>query len=100
MENQTTTEPTAGLTDKLKEQAKEVRAQIETAPAKAKQRWGSVQDALLVAVQQAFEKVRVGLDLPSRKELTTLSQRIEDLDRKLAELETRETAKKKRKDGE
>ena len=107
MENQTTGQtaetPTpaadAGLADKLKEQAKVVRAQIESAPSKAKQRWGTVQASVKGAVQTAFEKVRGGLDLPSRKELNALTARIEELDKKLAEVETRETAKKKRKDG-
>jgi polyhydroxyalkanoate synthesis regulator phasin len=107
MENQTTeatetptaTTTAAGVTDKLKEQVKVVRAQIEAAPDKAKQRWNTVQGAVKATVQQAFVKVRDGLDLPSRKELTSLATRIEELDRKLADLETRETAKKKRKDG-
>lgn len=107
MENQTsgqtadatTAAADAGIADKLKEQAKVVRAQIEAAPGKAKERWGTVQGAVKGAVQQAFEKVRGGLDLPSRKELSALSLRIEELDRKLGEIETRETAKKKRKDG-
>jgi polyhydroxyalkanoate synthesis regulator phasin len=107
METQTTTQngdaatpsTDAGLADKLKEQAKVVRAQIEAAPTKAKERWGTVQVAVKEAVQQAFEKVRDGLDLPTRKELSVLTARIEELDRKLADLETRETAKKKRKDG-
>jgi len=107
MENQTATQPTdantsaaeTGIADKLKEQAKVVRAQIEAAPGKAKQRWGNVQVAVKGAVQQAFQKVRGGLDLPSRKEIDALIVRIEDLDRKLADIETRETAKKKRKDG-
>lgn len=104
MENQTNTQTDANdadanLTGKLKEQAKVVRAQIEAAPGKARERWGSVQVAVKGAVQQAFERVRGGLDLPSRKELNALTARIEELDRKLGDIETRETAKKKRKDG-
>ena len=107
MESQTSTQNTdattpaaeTGLADKLKEQAKVVRAQIEAAPGKAKERWGNVQVAVKGAVQQAFQKVRGGLDLPTRKEIDALVARIEELDKKLADIETRETAKKKRKDG-
>ncbi len=52
------------------------------------------------AFQTALDKVKSGLDLPSKSEVSSLAQRIEDLDRKLADYETRATAagKGKKKD--
>ncbi|HKE16731.1 MAG TPA: hypothetical protein VKB80_17780 [Kofleriaceae bacterium] len=105
----------AGFGDRIRERARVVKSQIDAAEARARQRWteskarqrltGSkasqrVHDVpvkLRSALQQAVGKVRSGLDLPSRRELIELSQRIDDLDRKLGEYETQSSARKKRK---
>jgi hypothetical protein len=66
-----------------------------------KTRFAGVQDKVKVALHGAVEKMKSGLDLPSRSEVSTLAQRIEELDKKLADYETRTTAagKGKKKDG-
>ena len=93
----------ARLAEKIRVQAKAVKAQLDASQARAKERLGHVQGAVREAVQQAFERVRGGLDLPSRREVSTLAQRLEELDRKIDQAETREPSAKKRKaraDGE
>jgi hypothetical protein len=105
----------AGFGDRIRERARVVKTQLDAAEAKARQRWveskarqrltGSkasqrVQEVpvkLRTALQQAVGKVRTGLDLPSRRELIELAQRIDELDRKLGEYETQSNARKKRK---
>jgi hypothetical protein len=105
----------AGFGDRIRERARVVKSQIDAAEAKARQRWADsrarqrlagartgqklheVPTRLRSALQQAVGKVRTGLDLPSRRELNELSQRIDDLDRKLAEYEVQASARKKRK---
>ena len=77
----------AGLGNRLKAQAAVVKAQLDAAEARARRTWQEVPGKVKGAVQQAFGKVRDGLDLPSRREVTDLAQRIEDLDRKLAAYE-------------
>ena len=126
MENQTTTaseaqaetaqdESAAGFGDRIRERARVVKTQLDAAEAKARQRWADsrarqriagaqatqrlqeVPVKLRSALQQAVGKVRQGLDLPSRRELSDLSLRIDELDRKLGEYEVQATARKKRK---
>jgi hypothetical protein len=105
----------AGFSDRIRERARVVKTQIDAAEAKARQRWADskarqrltvskasqrVQEVpvkLRSALQQAVGKVRSGLDLPSRRELIELAQRIDELDRKLGEYETQSSARKKRK---
>lgn len=66
-----------------------------------KTRFAGVQDKVKVALHGAVEKMKTGLDLPSRSEVTSLAQRIEELDKKVADYETRATAagKGKKKEG-
>lgn len=108
-------EAAAGFGDRIRERAQVVKLQIDAAEAKARQRWadskvrqrlaGSVaakswQEVpvkLRSALQQAVGKVRSGLDLPSRRELSELALRIDELDKKLGEYEVASTARKKRK---
>jgi len=105
----------AGFGDRIRERAQVVKTQIDAAEAKARQRWAdskvrqrlagsaaakSVQEVpvkLRTALQQAVGKVRNGLDLPSRRELSELALRIDELDKKLGEYEVTSTARKKRK---
>jgi len=118
MENQTTTntgtdganEAEAGqragkLGALLKTRFAGVKAQLDASQARAKEKLnqsklGAVQGKVKVALQSAMDKVKSGLDLPSRSEVSSLAQRIEDLDKKLADYETRTTAagKGKKKD--
>ncbi|HWM84851.1 MAG TPA: hypothetical protein VNO33_03410 [Kofleriaceae bacterium] len=104
----------ANFSDRIRERARVVKSQLDAAEAKARQRWSEskarqriagakaaqrVQEVpvkLRSALQQAVGKVRDGLDLPSRRDLSELSQRIDDLDRKLGEYEVQATARKKR----
>lgn len=111
METQTTTDATtaseangaaaeaAKLGDRFRTRAKEVRAQLDAAEARAKERWSQVPDKLRGAFQQAVLKVRVGLDLPSRSELNSLSERLDQLDQKLSDYEVSSSSKKKRGQG-
>lgn len=118
MENQTTTntgtdganEVEAGqragkLGALLKTRFAGVKAQLDASQARAMEklnqgRLGAVQGKVKIALQSAMDKVKSGLDLPSRSEVSSLAQRIEDLDKKLADYETRATAagKGKKKD--
>ena len=118
MENQTNTETgtaqaheaeTAGRAGKLgallKTRFAGVKAQLDASQARAREKigqskLGNVQGKVKGALQTAVGKVKSGLDLPSRSEVTTLAQRIEELDKKLADYETRATAagKGKKKD--
>jgi hypothetical protein len=102
----------AGFSDRIRERAQVVKSQIDAAEAKARQRWtdskvrqrlaGSaaarswqeVPVKLRTALHQAVGKVRSGLDLPSRRELSELAQRIDELDKKLGEYEVASTRKK------
>lgn len=106
---------TVGFGDRIRERARVVKSQLDAAEAKARQRWADskarqrlassqasqrlheVPVKLRSALQQAVGKVRSGLDLPSRRELNELSQRIDELDRKLGEYEVQSNARKKRK---
>ncbi len=105
----------AGFGDRIRERAQVVKSQIDAAEAKARQRWADskvrqrlagsaaakswqeVPVKLRTALQQAVGKVRSGLDLPSRRELSELALRIDELDKKLGEYEVASTARKKRK---
>ena len=118
MENQTNTETgtdqaneaaAAGRAAKLgallKTRFAGVKAQIDASQARAREKigqskLGSVQDKVKGALQTAVGKMKSGLDLPSRSEVTSLAQRIEELDKKLADYETKATAagKGKKKD--
>ena len=122
MENQTTTnngtngageEAKAGRAGKLgallKTRFAGVKAQLDASQARAKEKakeridkiekskLGSVQGKVKGALQIAVNRVKNGLDLPSRTEVTSLAQRIEELDKKLAEYETRTAAGKGKK---
>lgn len=45
-----------------------------------------IEDVVRTTVERVLERVRGVLDLPSRTEMQELSRRLEDLDRKIAEL--------------
>lgn len=120
MENQTTTNTgtdgaqqaeAAGRAGKLgallKTRFAGVKAQIDASQARAKEKLeksklGAVQGKVKCALQAAALKVKSGLDLPTRGEVSSLAQRIEDLDKKLADYEARTSAagKGKKKDAE
>jgi polyhydroxyalkanoate synthesis regulator phasin len=116
MENQTNTngetrpdEAAASRIDQLGEKLKErfagVKAQIDASQAKAREKLGhsklaTVQERIRGAVQHAMGRVKTGLDLPSRSEVSALAQRIEDLDKKLADYESREVSRKSKKKGD
>jgi polyhydroxyalkanoate synthesis regulator phasin len=89
----------SGFSERIRERAKLVRAQIDAAEARAKQRWQEMPAKVKGALQQAVVKVRDGLDLPSRTEINSLAQRIDELDRKIADYET-QSGSKKRKNSE
>lgn len=102
----------AGFSDRIRERAKVVKTQLDAAEAKARQRLADSRQRLVAtragqavqvvpvklrtALNQAVGKVRDGLDLPSRRDITELAQRIDDLDRKLGEYEAQATARRKR----
>jgi hypothetical protein len=104
----------AGFRERIRERARVVKSQLDAAEGRARQRWADsrarqrlassragqrVQEVpvkLRTALHQAVGKVRDGLDLPSRRELSELTQRMDDLDRKLGEYEVQASARKKR----
>lgn len=102
----------AGFSERLRERAKVVKTQLDAAEAKARQRLADSRQRLVAtragqavqevpvklrtALHQAVGKVRDGLDLPSRRDVSELAQRIDDLDRKLGEYEAQATARRKR----
>jgi hypothetical protein len=118
MENQTTTNTgtdganqaeAAGRAGKLgallKTRFAGVKAQIDASQTRAREKLeksglAAVQGKVRSALQAAADKVKSGLDLPTRGEVTSLAQRIEELDKKLADYETRAAAggKGKKKD--
>ena len=118
MENQTTTNTgtdaaneaeTAGRAGKLgailKTRFAGVKAQLDASQARAREKLNqgklaAVQGKVKGALQSAVGRVKSGLDLPSKSEVSSLAQRIEELDRKLADYESRSAAGKgKKKDG-
>ncbi|HTE56117.1 MAG TPA: hypothetical protein VK698_34935 [Kofleriaceae bacterium] len=102
----------AGFGDRIRERARVVKSQLDAAEAKARQRLADSRQRLAIskagqrvqevpvklrtALHQVVGKVRDGLDLPSRTEVSELAQRIDDLDRKLGEYEVQSSARKKR----
>jgi BMFP domain-containing protein YqiC len=115
MENQTTTNTGTDRADEaaaagraaklgalLKTRFAGVKAQLDASQARAREKigqskLGSVQDKVKGALQSAVGKVKSGLDLPSRTEVSSLAQRIEELDKKLADYETRTASGKGKK---
>lgn len=86
-----------------------VKAQLDAQQARAREKLGqsklgsvqgklgTVQDKVRGALLTAVDKVKNGLDLPSKQEVSSLAQRIEELDKKLADYETRAAAGKGKK---
>ncbi len=72
------------------------KAEWATAEAKARAELQAFPAKLKSSATQAFERLRSGLDLPSRGEVAALSARIDELAGKLAEYETQSTAKPKK----
>jgi len=118
MENQTTTNngtdganeaEAAGRAGKLgallRTRFAGVKAQLDASQARArekleKSKLAGVQGKVRSALQSAVDRVKHGLDLPSRGEISTLAQRIEELDKKLGDYESRAAGKGKKKDAE
>ena len=118
MENQTTTNngtdganeaEAAGRAGKLgallRTRFAGVKAQLDASQARArekleKSKLATVQGKVRHALQSAVDRVKNGLDLPSRGEISTLAQRIEELDKKLGDYESRTAGKGKKKDAE
>ena len=91
----------AELGARIKTRVAGVKAQLETREKLVQSKLATVQGKVRGALHTAVEKVKSGLDLPSRTEVTSLAQRIEELDKKLADYETRAAGKGKKKgDGE
>jgi hypothetical protein len=79
-----------------------VKAQLDASQARArekieKSKLGAVQGKVKGALQTAMDRLKTGLDLPSKSEVTSLAQRIEELDKKLGDYETRTAAGKGKK---
>ena len=79
-----------------------VKAQLDASQARAREkiensRLGAVQGKVKGALQTAVDRLKTGLDLPSKSEVTSLAQRIEELDKKLGDYETRTAAGKGKK---
>jgi hypothetical protein len=66
---------------------------LVTLERRARAQWIAIPDQLRVAVDDLVARVRTKLDLPSRTEIADLVTRIEQLDRKLADLEAARAAK-------
>lgn len=77
----------------------QTRAKSEwaTAEAKARAELQAFPARLKTSATQAFEKLRSGLDLPSRGEVAALAARIEELAGKLAEYESQNAARSSKK---
>ncbi|HEU5056755.1 MAG TPA: phasin family protein [Kofleriaceae bacterium] len=103
MENQTTTNTgTNGATEaETGQRAGKLGALLKTRFAGVKAQLDASQARMKGALQSAVDKVKSGLDLPSKSEVSSLAQRIEELDKKLADYETRAAAagKGKKKEG-
>ncbi|HEY8146663.1 MAG TPA: hypothetical protein VIG06_28470 [Kofleriaceae bacterium] len=86
----------------LKTRLAGVKAQLDASQARArekieKSKLVAVQGKVKGALQTAMDRLKTGLDLPSKSEVTSLAQRIEELDKKLADYETRTAAGKGKK---
>jgi hypothetical protein len=68
-----------------------------TAEAKARAELQAFPAKLKTSASQAFEKLRSGLDLPSRGEVAALAARIEELAGKLAEYESQNVSRGSKK---
>ena len=71
------------------------KAEWATAEAKARAELHAFPSKIKVGASQAFERLRSGLDLPSRGEVAALAARIDELAGKLAEYESQSASKKK-----
>jgi hypothetical protein len=59
---------------------------------RARSQWLAIPEQVRAAFDQLLERVRTGLDLPSRGEVSDLVTRIDELDRKLAAMQAARAA--------
>lgn len=72
---------------RLKTRLALVSARAAAAEKSAREGWLEVPDKLRAALQAIARRVRSGLDVPSRREVAELADRLDDIDRKLARIE-------------
>lgn len=71
----TTTESTSSITSRLRHRLEDAQSRARAVPV-----------SMRAAVDRMLERMREALDLPSRSELQELTQRLEELDRRIAAL--------------
>ena len=87
-----TTDP--ALTSRIRTSLALAQTRITAVPARARAQWdelpAQLRDTLDKVLTGARDRLREALDLPSRDELATLLSRVEELDRRLANLQATE----------
>ena len=84
------------LKDQLKSRANVAAKRLSAAQKVAAAKVAKGSAGLRGGLSRAVTKVRTGLDLPSRREMTNLTARVEELDEKLGRYETAAGAREKR----
>jgi hypothetical protein len=64
------------------------QTRLEAVEARARGQWGELPQQVRAALDRVLERVRATLDVPSRSEVSELLGRIEEIDRKLGELQS------------
>lgn len=95
--SETAADKRARLTEDFKARAQLARERLGQAQAVAREKLALGSLALRGGFDRAVGAVRNGLDLPSRREMTNLAARVEELDQKLGQYETQQGARAKRK---
>ncbi|HET6613251.1 MAG TPA: hypothetical protein VFG83_14740 [Kofleriaceae bacterium] len=78
-----------GLPARLRDLSLRAKAQLDRAPALARQQWDHLPERLVATLERLKVRVRDGLEIPSRQDLADLADRIEAVDARLAKLAAR-----------
>lgn len=83
--------PSTRLGTRLRHSLALAQARIHTVEKRARTRWLEVPASLRMALERTRDRIRDTFELPSRGEITLLMERMDELDRKLTELERTRT---------
>lgn len=82
----TTPSTSPRLGRRLRQSLALAQTRIHSVEERARARWVAIPDSLRTAIDRARDRVRETLDLPSRGDIASLLERVDDLDCKLAAL--------------
>ena len=85
------------LADRVRDRAAQLGQRLSATPSLARAQLVQAPAAVRGQVERALGRVRSTFDMPSRREMTDLAARVNDLDEKLNAYEAAQGARKKRK---